>query len=88
MTEADDLARCKACNGRGYFYCECWPGDCICGKDEEVCWNCDGDGYVSPRYDEFENDLPYQCDACSAPGYGPDAACECTPAPQPREAQP
>jgi hypothetical protein len=30
-------------------------------------------------------ELPYQCDACSAPGYGPDAPCHCTPANQSRE---
>lgn len=30
----------------------------------------------SPKTDE---DLPYQCDACSTPGYSPDAKCECTP---------
>lgn len=23
-------------------------------------------------------DLPYQCDACSTPGYGSDAPCRCT----------
>lgn len=36
---------------------------------------------LSPLVLETGEDLPYQCDACSTPGYSPDAACQCSPAP-------
>lgn len=48
---AEKLTKCTACNGRGYFRCECWPGDCICGQDEDTCWECEGDGWIDPSYD-------------------------------------
>jgi len=35
-----------------------------------------------------EGDLPYQCDPCSTPGYGPDAPCSCTPPPIEGDATP
>ncbi|MBB4277061.1 hypothetical protein [Rhizobium mongolense] len=35
--------------------------------------------------EEDMRDLPYQCDACSTPGYGPDAQCRCSPSPVERE---
>lgn len=50
----EKLKRCRACSGRGYFRCECWPGDCICGQDEETCWECDGEGVIDPSYDDFD----------------------------------
>lgn len=46
----DDLKRCTACNGRGYFHCECWPADCLCGGDYEPCEECGGDGWVDPFF--------------------------------------
>ena len=45
---ADDLKPCRLCNGRGYFHCKCWPGDCICGGDDERCDECGGEGWVDP----------------------------------------
>lgn len=51
---ADRLTRCVVCSGLGYFRCDCWPGDCICGQDEEICWECDGDGWIDP--DGFDDD--------------------------------
>lgn len=53
---ADKLTRCAACSGLGYFRCECWPGDCICGQDEETCWECDGEGWIDPSYGGFDDD--------------------------------
>lgn len=50
---SDDLKKCPACNGRGYFRCDCWPADCICGQDEETCDECGGDGWIDPSYDDF-----------------------------------
>ena len=44
----DDLIKFRACRGRGYFRCECWPGDCICGRDDEDCEQCDGTGWLYP----------------------------------------
>lgn len=46
MTER--LTKCSACDGRGYFRCECWPGDCICALGDEDCDECGGDGFVDP----------------------------------------
>lgn len=51
---ADRLTKCHVCSGRGYFRCACWPGDCICGQDEETCWECQGEGWIDPSYDYFE----------------------------------
>ncbi len=42
------LKKCPVCNGRGYFHCECWPADCICGQDYEPCEECGGDGFYDP----------------------------------------
>jgi hypothetical protein len=50
----DKLTKCADCNGRGYHRCECWPGDCICGQDDEPCWECAGDGWIDPSYDDFD----------------------------------
>ena len=47
--------RCSACNGRGYFRCACWPGDCICGQDDEGCENCGGTGFLDPAYPEEDD---------------------------------
>lgn len=48
----DDMAKCAACNGRGYHRCACWPGDCICGQEDEDCECCDAIGWVRPDQDE------------------------------------
>lgn len=56
---ADRLTKCVACDGRGYFRCECWPGDCICGQDEDTCFECDGEGIIDHFFDD-----PIDCD-CS-----------------------
>lgn len=56
---ADELTKCFACDGRGYFRCECWPGDCICGFDDETCEECGGEGTLDSSYDD-----PLDCD-CS-----------------------
>ncbi len=33
------------CDGQGWVYCPCWPGDCLCGEGPTVdcdgCVNCD-----------------------------------------------
>lgn len=56
------LTKCAACSGRGYFRCDCWPGDCICGHGDETCDECGGDGFIDPSYDdgdpEFEAPSP------------------------------
>lgn len=49
----DQLTKCKACNGRGYHHCACWPGDCICGQDGDECFECGGEGWVDPSYEDF-----------------------------------
>lgn len=54
---ADRLTKCTACSGRGYFRCDCWPADCICGQDEDTCWECNGDGWIDPSYDYFGGDF-------------------------------
>lgn len=56
----DKLKKCLACNGRGYFRCDCWPGDCICGQHEETCWECEGDGWIDPSFDDFDPTAPPQ----------------------------
>lgn len=48
---SDEPKRCPACRGRGYFSCECWPGDCICGYGDESCEECCGEGWVYPDDD-------------------------------------
>jgi hypothetical protein len=43
---------CRACDGRGYFQCDCWPADCICSEGDETCFECEGAGFVgSSDYD-------------------------------------
>lgn len=42
---SDKLTKCSACGGRGYFRCDCWPGDCICEYGDETCDECGGDGF-------------------------------------------
>lgn len=41
-----DFASCPDCNGRGYFHCPCWPGDCICGCDVDDCERCEATGLI------------------------------------------
>jgi len=48
------LKKCRVCSGRGYFHCECWPGDCICGSDDEDCEICEATGWI---YTEDEDGL-------------------------------
>lgn len=43
--------RCPVCRGRGAIRCQCWPGDCICGWDDEPCEACDGTGTLPPPDD-------------------------------------
>ena len=52
---APELIKCPDCNGRGYHRCECWPGDCICGRDDDDCENCNGEGWIDPTYDDFDD---------------------------------
>lgn len=52
----DDISRCPVCRGRGSLCCDCWPGDCICGWDDEPCENCDGMGYL--HEDEYDDHPP------------------------------
>lgn len=58
----DKPIKCRACAGRGYHRCECWPGDCICGYGDETCEECAGDGFIDPGSDDidpiFENPSP------------------------------
>lgn len=54
-----DPKRCPACKGRGYFRCECWPGDCICGEGDETCFECEGSG-IDDR--DYEYDYPDHLD--------------------------
>ena len=51
---------CIACGGRGYFNCDCWPGDCICGFGDETCDECMGEGviYDDGYEDDHWGDLP------------------------------
>ena len=49
--EKPTLKRCPVCRGRGAIRCDCWPGDCICGWDDEPCDNCDGTGFLDPWFD-------------------------------------
>ena len=50
----DQPKKCTVCGGRGYTYCDCWPGDCICGFGDETCEYCEGTGDLYPN--EFEED--------------------------------
>jgi hypothetical protein len=53
---SDEPKKCPVCSGRGALRCGCWPGDCICGYDDEPCGNCEGTGWLWPddRYDDYE----------------------------------
>lgn len=55
---ADRLTSCTACDGRGYFRCACWPGDCICGWDDQDCEECGGEGIIDNFY---ADDLDCDC---------------------------
>jgi hypothetical protein len=55
----DQLSKCLACDGRGYFRCSCWPADCICNLGDEDCDECGGEGVIDGSYDD-----PIDCD-CS-----------------------
>lgn len=75
MTEAPKLKKCPACNGRGYHRCDCWPGDCICGWDDETCEECDGDGVIDLTYDYMDDISPIAMAAAllsrnKMPGHG------------------
>lgn len=50
----ETLKKCPACDGRGYFRCECWPGDCICGVGDEDCDECGGEGIIDESYDPWD----------------------------------
>lgn len=54
----DKLTKCPACDGRGYFYCDCHPADCICGVGEETCDECGGEGIIDPSYDYLDQPPP------------------------------
>ncbi len=62
---SDEPKRCPACKGRGYFTCDCWPGDCFCGFGDESCEECCGEGWVYPDDDALElidDDLQLEAD--------------------------
>lgn len=50
---SDETKNCPCCSGRGYHRCPCWPGDCICGSDDEECDVCYGDGVLDQH--EFDD---------------------------------
>lgn len=52
MSADPEIKPCPACSGLGYFRCDCWPGDCICGHDEEPCFECGGEGWIDDSYDD------------------------------------
>ena len=52
MTAPHTEKRCPVCRGRGAIRCDCWPGDCICGCDDEPCDNCEGTGWIDTSYDD------------------------------------
>jgi DnaJ-class molecular chaperone len=62
---AERLTTCAACDGLGYFRCGCWPGDCICGFDEETCDECGGEGIIDAFY---SHDLDCTCPTCDGTG--------------------
>ena len=49
---ADRLVKCEACDGRGYFRCDCWPADCICDEGDQNCFECGGDGFTDDGDDQ------------------------------------
>lgn len=61
---SEELKKCPVCSGRGYFRCACWPGDCICGWDDEDCDICEGSGWIYP---EDEDGLYEACPASQEP---------------------
>ena len=62
MSEPPKLKRCPICKGRGALRCDCWPGDCICGWDDEPCEACGGHGW----YDDYDDDDDYALAAAVA----------------------
>jgi len=52
-----DMKRCPVCRGRGALRCVCWPGDCICGWDDEPCEECAGIGWIEPDW-EYDDPVP------------------------------
>ncbi len=54
MSSDPEIERCPACRGLGYFRCDCWPGDCICGQGDETCEECGGEGIIDTSYDDFD----------------------------------
>lgn len=56
MKLADRPARCVVCDGLGYLHCECWPGDCICGRGHEPCDECMGDGVIYDDWPDLDDD--------------------------------
>lgn len=59
----DPIKKCPECMGLGYFHCECWPGDCICGVGDRDCENCRGEGWIDTIYDDWQDDLAPREDA-------------------------
>ena len=57
MTNPHTAKRCPVCRGRGALRCDCWPGDCICGWDDEPCDNCEGTGWIDTTYDYGDEDF-------------------------------
>ena len=56
---SDEATRCRVCRGRGYFHCDCWPADCICGYDYEPCDECEGTGWLRPdHFDYLDGEYP------------------------------
>lgn len=45
---------CSVCDGRGYLRCDCRPGDCICGHDDEPCDECAGTGVIGHDDDDWD----------------------------------
>lgn len=54
ITLANRPVRCQSCSGRGYHPCGCWPGDCLCGWDDEECEDCGGTGFERDEDEEYE----------------------------------
>ncbi len=77
--EKPTLKRCPVCRGRGAIRCDCWPGDCICGWDDEPCDNCDGTGFLDPRWDyDYLDDYPDErLPAAGSAKFGPDFPPSC-----------
>jgi hypothetical protein len=50
---SERLVKCEDCGGKGYFRCDCWPGDCICDEGDEACFECGGDGFIDISEDHY-----------------------------------